>query len=150
MKKISPKMVLKLISYWPPYLFSGIKVLSVSDDLLEVVVRLKSSFWNKNYYGTHYGGSLYSMTDPFFVFMLSHQLGKGYILWDQAAEIKFKKAIKDQVTITFRLNEQDVQKVKEMTAEGRPYRPVYSANIIGPNHELIAEVSKTLYVKKVT
>jgi hypothetical protein len=38
-----------------------------------------------------YGGSLYSMTDPFYMPMLISNLGSDYVVWDKAAHIRFRK-----------------------------------------------------------
>ena len=44
---------------------------------------------NRNYVGTQFGGSLYAMTDPFFMLMLMENLGRDYVVWDKAANIEF-------------------------------------------------------------
>ena len=62
--------LLKLIRFWPPFLGGGIKVKSFNEDYTELTVQMKLQFWNKNYVGTHFGGSLYSMTDPFYMLLL--------------------------------------------------------------------------------
>ena len=46
---------------------------------------------NQNFVDTHYGGSLYSMTDPFDMLMLFGNLGDDYIVWDKAAHMRFRK-----------------------------------------------------------
>jgi len=51
--------------------------------LRAIDVEMKLRWWNRNYVGTHYGGSLYSMTDPFFMVMLIENLG-GYDCWDKS------------------------------------------------------------------
>ncbi len=53
------------MSLWPPFLFSGIRVVEISDDFRRAVVALRPSRLTSNYVGTLFGGSLYSMTDPF-------------------------------------------------------------------------------------
>ncbi len=39
--------------------------------------------------GTHFGGSLYAMTDPFFALMLQANLGGEYLVWDKAGSIDY-------------------------------------------------------------
>ena len=56
-----------------------------------MVVQMRLRFYNRNYVGTHYGGNLFTMTDPFHMIMLMHRLGPGYNVWDQKAEITFLK-----------------------------------------------------------
>ena len=70
-----------LMNIWAPFLGAGIRVKRLGPDWKEIDVEMKLRWWNANYVGTHYGGSLYSMTDPFFMLMLIENLGKDYIVW---------------------------------------------------------------------
>ena len=69
------KAVLKLINFWPPFLGAGIKV-KIADDFKSVESSMKLNFFNKNYVNTHFGGSLYAMTDPFFMLILMETIGR--------------------------------------------------------------------------
>ena len=53
------------MNLWPPFLFSGIHITDISDDWRHVRVELRKLPWNGNYVNTHFGGSLFAMTDPF-------------------------------------------------------------------------------------
>lgn len=81
--------LLKLINFWPPFIGTGIRVKSISKDFTDITVELKLRFWNKNYVGTQFGGSIYAMTDPFYMLILMENLGREYIVWDKAANIRF-------------------------------------------------------------
>jgi len=81
--------MLHFINIWPPFLVAGIRVRWHSACCVDVEMKLRP--WNRNYVGTHYGGSLYSMTDPFYMLMLMENLGPGYIVWDKAASFRFRK-----------------------------------------------------------
>jgi len=83
--------MIRAINWYPPYLFSGIKVISYADDYSTFKTRLKLSWYNRNLLGTAFGGSLYSMCDPFFMFIVLIQLGEGFIVWDKTATIEFVK-----------------------------------------------------------
>jgi hypothetical protein len=61
------KLVLNL---WPPFLGAGVKVRRISPDWKEIDVQLRLGLTNRNYVGVHFGGSLYAMTDPFYMLML--------------------------------------------------------------------------------
>jgi hypothetical protein len=75
----------------PPFLGAGIRVKRLASDWKEIDVEMRLRWWNANYVGTRYGGSLYSTADPFFMVMLIENLGKEYIVWDKAASIRLKK-----------------------------------------------------------
>lgn len=145
---LSPKNTLKLMNFWPPFFFSGIKINSVNRDLSEVEVRLKLSFFNQNYFGTHFGGSLFSMCDPFYAFILLHHLGKDYVVWDIGAEINFKKAVSCEVKAVFSLSKEQIKEIKKECANGNRYEPEFRANVVDLDGNIIAEVRKKVYVKK--
>ena len=73
-ERISPRTFLRYIKYWPPYLASGIYVDSINEDLTKIKVKMKQNILNTNYVGVHFGGSLYSMCDPFYMFILLEHL----------------------------------------------------------------------------
>lgn len=137
----------KLMSFWPPYFGAGIKVKNISQDLTSIDVEMKLSFWNKNYVKTQFGGSLYSMTDPFFMLMLLENLGKQYIVWDKSASIEFKKPGRGKVFAKFRLSQEEIQKIKIDADQNYKTEPEFKIEIKNSSNEVIAIVSKKLYVK---
>ncbi len=145
--KLKRKLV-KLINFWPPFLGAGIKVKKVSEDLRSIDVQMTLSRFNSNYVGTHYGGSLYSMTDPFYMLMLIENLGREYIVWDKAASIKFKKPGKGTVHAHFHLEESTLQEIRAKTESGEKFEPIFKVFIRDQHSEVVAEVEKKLYIKK--
>jgi hypothetical protein len=142
------KILFKIINYWPPLWGAGIHVDFVSEDYYEINVSLKLRFWNRNYVGTAYGGSLYSMTDPFYMLMLINILGKGYVVWDKSAAIRFKKPGTSKVYAKFRLTHSEVEKFKLELESVRKIEPIFTVFIKDENGEVIAEVDKTIYMRK--
>ncbi len=53
------------LNLWPPFLFAGIRVRAIADDFRHARAELRMRPWNRNSVGTHLGGSLFAMTDPF-------------------------------------------------------------------------------------
>src|SRR5690348_6576989 len=109
---MTAKKLKQRIRFYPPYLGAGVRVTHVSDDFRTVKVEMPLRFYNKNYVGTHFGGSLYSMCDPFLMLMLIQILGKDYIVWDKAATIRFRKPGKGLVKATFEIPAQRVAEIK--------------------------------------
>jgi len=69
------------MNFYPPYIGAGVRVRHISADMRLVQVKMVLRWYNRNYVGTQFGGSLYSMVDPFFVLMLMENLGRDYIVW---------------------------------------------------------------------
>ena len=108
-----------------PFLGAGIRVDHISDDFLAIDVRMPLYRGNKNYVGTHFGGSLYTMTDPFFMVMLMENLGKDYIVWDKAANIDFIAPGRGTVKAHFRLSEEEIERVRLAAESGKAVYPEY-------------------------
>ena len=138
----------RFIRFYPPLLGAGIRVRRISSDFREVDVEMKLRFWNANYVGTHYGGSLYSMTDPFYMLMLIHNLGREYIVWDKAANIRFRRPGRGKVTAEFRLSEEKIADIRRALETQEKFEPVFTVEIKDESGEVVAIVEKTLHVKK--
>jgi acyl-coenzyme A thioesterase PaaI-like protein len=144
-----PIALLKIgMNLWPPFLGAGIHVLEIAPDFRRVVVRLRRGLLNRNYFGTHYGGSLFSMTDPFFALMLLHNLERGYVVWDKAASIRFMAPGRSDVFARFQLTEAQIAAVGAATADGEKYEPTWSVDITDAAGLIIAHVDKTLHIRR--
>jgi acyl-coenzyme A thioesterase PaaI-like protein len=136
------------MNLWPPFVGAGIHVLEISPDFRRVTVRLRRGLFNRNYFGTHYGGSLFSMTDPFYALMLLHNLERGYVVWDKAAGIRFRAPGRSDVFARFCLTEAMIAEVTAATAGGDKYEPTWSIDVVDGDDRIIATVDKTLHIRK--
>lgn len=141
-------IILRLLNFWPPFLCAGIRVTKITSDMREIDVEMKLRWWNKNYVGTQFGGSLYSMTDPFYMLMLIENLGKNYIVWDKASTIRFKNPGRGKVSAKFRLTTEEILAIKETTDTEEKFEPIFTVQVLDESGKLIAEVEKLLYVKR--
>ncbi|HEX6202103.1 MAG TPA: YiiD C-terminal domain-containing protein [Thermoanaerobaculia bacterium] len=138
--------VLTLIKLWPPYLGAGIRVRRPDDHTY--VVRMKLRWWNRNYFGTHFGGSLYAMCDPFFALILAQRLGKGYVVWDKAAAIRFVRPGRGTVTATFHLPPDEVEAIRQAADAAGKIEPELTVDVVDEAGAVVARVEKTLYVRR--
>lgn len=146
--KITPKKLKFGMNIWFPFLFCGIRVLEISDDWSYAKVRLRKRWYNQNAVGTHFGGSLFSMTDPFYMLMTFYQIGKDYIVWDKKAEIKFIKAVKTDVFAEYHLSKETLEDWKQQLETEEKIEPTFEVDIKDAGGNMIAKVWKTLYIKK--
>ncbi|WP_434594492.1 DUF4442 domain-containing protein [Pseudomonas sp. R4-83] len=135
------------MTFYPPYLGAGVRVRHISDDFRDVRVSMGLGWYNRNYVGTQFGGSLYSMVDPFFMLMLMENLGPRYIVWDKAADIDFIAPGKGPVFARFTLDETLLAEIRRQTADGEKYLPQLQVDIHDGAGHLVARVGKTLYVR---
>lgn len=136
------------LNLYPPYWGTGIVIKKISPDFKEIIVQMKMTWYNRNYVNTHFGGSLYSMTDPFFMLMLMQILGKEYIVWDKAAYIDFIKPGRGAVTAKFVIDKEQIEDIIVKTVHGQKYLPKFTVDIVDQANNKVARVIKTLYIRK--
>ena len=137
----------KLIFIYPPYRGAGIRIYFNKEET-EIIAEMNLKWYNRNYVGTHFGGSLYSMCDPHFMWLLIDTLGRDYIIWDKSATIHFKKPATGRVRARFHIPEEEYQEIRAKADQGDAVYPVFTASILNEKEEVVALVEKELYVKK--
>jgi len=147
-QKIPKRILFNLWRFWPPFLGAGISVHVLSEDLTHAQTRLKLRWWNRNYVGTQYGGSLFSMTDAIYMVMLLQTLGPGYIVWDKAASIRYLKPGKTNVYADYKLTPEILNGIRKTLETQEKMDWTTKVLIRDMNDEVIAEVDKVLYIRK--
>jgi hypothetical protein len=138
----------RVLNLWPPLLGAGIRVKHLAPDWRQIDVQMKLHAWNRNYVGTHYGGSLYSMVDPFYMLMLIENLGPDYIVWDKAATIRFRKPGRGTVHAQFRLVQEQVNEIKQALAAVEKIERTFGVEVKDESGTVIAEVEKLLHIRR--
>lgn len=136
-----------IVNFWPPLFFSGIKVTYISPDYKETRVTLKLRWYNRNYVRTQYGGSLMSMTDPWYMLMIMTNLGRDYFVWDKHAEIDYISPGKTHVHALFKISDETLNDIRAKTANGEKYVPEFLVDIKDDNGQLVARVKRRVYIK---
>ena len=138
---------------FPAFRGTGARVDYISTDLREVLVRIPLGWRTRNYVGTTFGGSMYAAVDPFYAIMLMQNLGPGYIVWDKAAAIRYRRPGRSTLHARFTLAEEELRGIREeMAAGGRNGRGsvdrVYKVDLTDDSGEVHATVEKTLYIRR--
>jgi len=136
------------INFYPPYLGASVRVTHIAEDFRRVEVEMPLRFYNRNYFGTHFGGSLYSMCDPFYVLMLANILGPEYIVWDKAANIRFRKPGKGVMKAIFDLTEEKIAEIRAAAETQPKVEPLFQVLVKDAKGNVVAEIDKLLYIKK--
>ena len=146
--QLSPNKMKWFLRVYGPFVGAGVWVESISPDWKELKVSMKQRFYNKNAVGTHFGGSLYAMTDPHYMLMIMNLLGKGYLVWDKSASIEFIKPGKGKVFAAFIISDEVIEKIIQKTKDGSKYLPQFEVDVIDSQGDIVAKVCKTLYIRK--
>lgn len=135
----------KLVNLYPPYVGAAIRVRRTESG--GYLARMKLTWYNRNLFGTHFGGSLYAMCDPFYSLILLEELGRDFIVWDKAATIDFRRPGKGTVSAHFEISPDRVEEIRQTTLRDGKTEPRFSAEIVDGDGEVVAVVEKVIYVR---
>lgn len=130
----------------PMYRRSCGKIISVSEDIHVVKIKIPLSYRNRNYVGSMFGGSLFAATDPIYMIQLMQILGKDYVVWDKATEIKFKRPAYKKAFATFEFLPEEVIDIKNKVMTVNEVNYIKKLQITDEMGTVFAELDKTIYI----
>ena len=139
-----------LVNLYGPFLLAGIRVTRVAKDFRSLDVRMSMRPWNRNYVGTHFGGSLFAMADPWFMILLIENLGPGYVVWDKSGAIRFRKPGRGTVRARFEVTPERVEEIRRATDAAGKSEATFTAKIVDADGEVVAEVEKLISIRRKT
>lgn len=147
-RAITARRLRRVLNLWPPFLFAGVRVRAIADDWRSAEVELHAHWWNRNYVGVHFGGNLFAMTDPFWMLLTLHALGRDYIVWDKAGEIAFLKPGRGTVRARFQLDDATLDEIRAATADGEKHLRWFETEIVDADGGVVARARKQLHVRR--
>ncbi len=146
MRRASVAFAARAMSWYPPFLGAGVSARALDEYTIEVTMRLR--WYNRNIVGTHFGGSLYAMCDPWFMLLLMRHLGGGYIVWDKAATVRFKRPGRGTVRARFHIPPAQVDDIRARADAEPKLEPQFVTQVLAGDGTVVADIEKLLYVRR--
>lgn len=146
--RLGPAGLRRLFNLWPPFRAAGIRVVHIAPDWREACVELRARLLNRNFVGTHFGGSLFAMTDPFFMILMMKSLGPAYVVWDKSASVRFLKPGRGTVSARIVLEDAAIEEAIRLTADGSKHEPTFAVEVTDARGLPVARIEKTLYIRR--
>jgi hypothetical protein len=80
--------------------------------------------------------------------MVSQNLGKGYVIWDQAAKIEFLKPGKGKVHASFEITQEQLDDIIGSAESGNKVLKDFVVDVKDQENDVVARITKTLYIRK--
>ena len=136
-------------NFSPMYRRSTGRIIYVSEDLLDVKIKLPLSYRNRNYVNSIFGGSMFSAVDPIPMVQLINLLGDDYVVWDKSAEIYFKRPAKTHLYAHFTYTSEELQAIKQRVADENETEIVKTTLLQDKHAEKVyCEVKKVIYIAR--
>lgn len=140
------RMVRMGFNLHPAFRGTGGRVEHVAHDLSHIRIRLPLSWRTKNVVGSLYGGSLFAVTDGVHPMMLMAALGDGFIVWDKAASIRYKKPGYSTLYADFLLDAGEVAKIKKSLLQNPELDRTYLVELKDEHGTVHTVVERTVYI----
>ena len=147
-ESLSTKLLRWKFNLFPAYRGTGGRITYISADAREINVKLPLNWRTRNYVGTIFGGSIYAAVDPIYMIMLIRALGPGYVVWDKAARVEFRRPGKTTLYARFRLDDEELTAIKTALETARSVDRLYTVELTDASGKLHASVEKTIYIRK--
>ena len=148
--KLSPtwraRMVRLGFNLHPAFRGTGGRVTHVAKDLRHIRVSLPLNWKTKNIVGSLYGGSLFAITDGAHPMMLMAALGDGYIVWDKAASIRYRKPGFSTLYADFVLSDEEVAEIRAELAKNPELERTYEVELKDRHGTVHTVVERTVYI----
>jgi len=147
-ESLSTKLTRWGFNLFPAYRGTGARITYIGADFREVRIKLPLSWRTRNYVGTIFGGSMYGAVDPIYMIMLIKNLGDGYVVWDKAATIRFRKPGRDTLYARFRLSGDELAEIRRELEAAETIDRVYGVELVDDGGVVHAEVEKTIHIRR--
>lgn len=144
----NPDKFRHLLNWYPCYRGTGGRVTHIAPDWTEMHIQLPLNRRTKNYVGSIFGGSLYACIDPMFMFMLMHQLGGGYLVWDKGATIRFRKPGKSKLKAVCKLPPGEADTVRRILEMEPKTDRTYRVELVDAEGTVHVSIEKVVNVRK--
>ena len=140
------RMVRLGFNFHPAFRGTGGRVVHVAKDLRHIRIRLALSWKTRNIVGSLYGGSLFAITDGAHPMMLMAALGDGYIVWDKAASIRYRKPGYSTLYADFVLSADEIDSIHAALRDRPELERTYLVELKDSHGVVHAVVERTVYI----
>lgn len=132
----------------PAYRGTGGRVAYIASDWREIRVRVPLSRRTRNLVGTIFGGSMYGAVDPIYMVMLIRLLGPGYVVWDKAASIRFRRPGRSTLHARFVIGDAELRAIRAGLDDAPAVDRTYAVDLVDDAGEVHASIQKVIHVRR--
>jgi hypothetical protein len=135
---------------YPPLLFQRVLVTKFHKGFRGVDVKVKKSFFNNNYNGSIFGGTIFSAADPFYpVLFYQVLIRRGYkiMAWSQSAAIRFRKPAHTSLYFKINITDENITDCERDLNSTGIHRRTFPIEIYDKSGQLCATVLIKIYIR---
>jgi hypothetical protein len=91
---------------------------------------------------------MYGAVDPICMVVLIKALGPGYVVWDKAASIRFRKPGRSTLHARFAIDDAELDAIRGALADATAIERTYTIQLVDAEGVLHAEVEKLIHIRR--
>lgn len=135
-------------NWFPAYRATGGRITFIAADWREIRIRLPLNLRTRNYVGTLFGGSMYGAVDPIYMVMLIRTLGPGFVVWDKAASIRFRRPGRTTLYARFVLDDAELDAIHAALRAAPTVDRTYTVDLTDAEGVVHATVEKVIHIRR--
>ncbi len=135
-------------NFFPAFRATGARVIYISEDMRKLRIKLPLSLRTRNIHGTLFGGAMYAAIDPLYAILVKVALGPGFIIWDKAGAIRYKKPGRSTLYAECSLSDAQVTSIRRRLASESSVDLDYEIELMDERGVVHAVVQKTIYAAR--
>jgi len=142
-----------ILNFFPPLFFNRIRVVKIEPGFRACTVRVARSRLTRNLHGSTFGGTIFSAADPYYAVMYWQVLArKGYRVqaWLQRASIEYQRPAATELTLEFRLSDEDIAAAMAALDSGARYRKRHVIEALDREGRVCATAETEVYLRLTT
>lgn len=133
---------------FPAFRGTGARVIYIAENLRAIRIKLPLNWRTKNIYGTMFGGAMYAAIDPLYAILIKVGLGSGYIVWDKAGAIRYRKPARTALYAECSVSDAELHDLRARLETEPSVDLDYEIQLVDGDGIVHAVVMKTIYVAR--
>jgi hypothetical protein len=147
---VSERALKWALSFYPPLFFQRIWVRKFHPDFRGVDVKINRSFFNRNYNGSIFGGTIFAATDPFYAILFDQLMQRrGYKcrVWLKSASIQYLKPGRSDLFFSLKITDEMLQEAEQALQTEGKFVKAYPMELFDKDGQLCVLVMNEVYLR---
>jgi acyl-coenzyme A thioesterase PaaI-like protein len=137
----------KLLEYYPPLFFMGLRIEELSADHRKLRASLPLRWYARNFHGTMFGGHLCAASDPMAA-LLCAKIFRGVEVWTKSNCVEFVKPARSRIEMLIEIKDSDLAQIHaQLDAQGKAFHS-FEFDFRDRSGNVVAHVKNTVYLKR--
>jgi len=133
---------------FPAFRATGARVIYLSEDMRKLRIKLPLNLRTRNIHGTLFGGAMYAAADPLYAILVKVALGPGFVVWDKAGAIRYRRPGRSTLYAECSLSDAQVASLRKRLEFEPSVDLNYEIELMDERGVVYAVVQKTIYAAR--